>query len=314
MRSIIICGLCWLGVAMAVNAAPYERAGWTTDLSTIAHNVSGKVTIVDADTFRIDDFHYDGGGISVYAYLGTAENNAAFTLGLRTGPQLFGTPFNGGSLVIDLPPSQTLDGYHAVSIWCETVQSRFGSGTFHAPDYPRAGYSVVLPPGAHSTHGIATIVDERTIRLDEFYYDGNGPAVFVNLADTLSHFLTGTFIGPEFEMEPYVNETVTVQFPPGQTLDGFGAICIWCEVINACFTMGVFPGSAADLDIDGDIDAADFGVMNSCLTGPGVPRANTRPCNDADVDLDGDVDLRDRAFGERCFSGSGERPAPACIE
>ena len=109
------------------------RAGWTATLSTLAHGVSGRATIVDEDTFRLDEFFYDGGGIIVYAYLGATDSNAAFASGLETGPQLVGPPFNGGSLVIDLPPGQTLDGYNAVSIWCVAFGVSFGSGTFTDP-------------------------------------------------------------------------------------------------------------------------------------------------------------------------------------
>jgi len=112
------------------NPTPQYRTGWRATLSTLAHGVSGTVTIVDPDTFRIDGFFYDGRGISVYAYLGTSNTNAAFRSGLRTGPELLGTVYAGESLEIDLPPGETFDNYAAVSIWCVTFGVNFGSGTF----------------------------------------------------------------------------------------------------------------------------------------------------------------------------------------
>lgn len=297
----------------AFGVAPYDRAGWYADLSTLAHGVSGRVTIVDADTFRIDNFHYDGGGISVYAYLGAANTNPAFASGLQAGPQLLGTPFNGGSLVVDLPPGQTLDGYNAVSIWCVVALSSFGSGSFGPPAYPRAGYSTTLPLGLHATRGTATIADERTIRLDNFFYDGNAPAVYVSLGEDSSNasFLERKWIGPRLT-RAYSNETLTVQLLPGDSLSGYGAICIWCDAITACFTRGAFPGAASDLDIDGDVDIADHAMLADCLLGPdSVPFS---ACTTADLNGDGFVDLRDHAEGDLCRSGDGQRPVAACFE
>ncbi len=47
----------------------------------------------------------------------------------------------------------------------------------------------------------------------------------------------------------------------------------------------------ADLDADGDVDAADLASLGACLAGPGV---STDPgCAPADLDADGDVDLTD---------------------
>lgn len=299
----------------AAGQTPYPRAGWTATLSTLAHNVSGQATIVDEDTFRLDNFYYDGGGISVYAYLGVTNTNPSFASGLQTGPQLLGMPFSGGSLVIDLPPGQTLDAYSAISIWCVAASSSFGSGTFVPPAYPRAGFSAVMPPGAHATHGVATIVDDRTIRLDNFYYDGTAPAVYVNLGVDSSNasFQNGTWIGPQL-VTAYNNASLTVQFPPGQTVSGFGAICIWCDAINACFTRAEFPRTPPDLDIDGDVDVTDMSLFNDCALGPDQPGRSSRVCTDADLDQDGHVDLRDFADATLCFSAEAQRPPTFCIE
>ncbi len=315
MRIVIIAAISLSLLNSARGQSPYPRTGWSATLSTFAHQVSGTATIVDEDTFRLDNFFYDGGGISVFAYLGMANSNPSFAAGLQTGPQLLGTPFNGGSLVIDLPPGETLDAYHAISIWCVAAGANFGSGTFAPPAYPRAGFSALMPPGSHATHGAATIVDERTIRLDNFYYDGNAPQVYVNLGVDTSDasFRNGTWIGPQL-ISAYSNASLKVQFPPGQTVSGFGAICIWCEVINACFTRAAFPRTPPDLDIDGDVDVTDMNLLNECAMGPDIPGGGSRVCLDADLDQDNFVDLRDFADAVLCFSAEGERPPTFCIE
>jgi hypothetical protein len=117
------------------------QIGSQATLSRIAHNVSGTVTIVDENTIQVDDFTYDGGGLSVYFYLGQADTRQSFLSGLQIGPQLLGRAFNGNGppLVIDLPAGQTLQGWNAVSVWCVTVGMSFGSGTFVAVSPPLTG-------------------------------------------------------------------------------------------------------------------------------------------------------------------------------
>ncbi len=126
-------------VALAAGVAAAARAelispqvGWQADLSTYYHNVSGTVTILDDDTVQVDDFTYDGGGPFVYFYLGASQSSSDFGSGLQIGSQLAHTPYDGtqGPMVLQLPSGQTLEGYHAISVWCVEFHVDFGSGTF----------------------------------------------------------------------------------------------------------------------------------------------------------------------------------------
>lgn len=129
-NSILVFIMLWIGYAFGV----YPRAGYRAELSTIAHNVSGTVTIVDENTILVENFNYDGGGIVVYFYLGTEDNNTAFGSGLQVGSDLLGTVYSNDELILHLPGSTTLDSYTAVSVWCVTAEANFGSGTFIEPD------------------------------------------------------------------------------------------------------------------------------------------------------------------------------------
>ncbi len=145
--------------APAISLASYPRAGWQAILSTNAHGVRGTVTIVDADTFRVDNFFYDGGGIDVHFILAASNNNSVFSTARLVAdslpsPGFRGTAYTGGSVTIDLPAGQTLDGYNAVSLWCIPAGANFGSGTF-VNTVPEPGSAVMLSLGAMVLGGFA---------------------------------------------------------------------------------------------------------------------------------------------------------------
>lgn len=108
----------------------HPRSGWQADLVTKAHGVDGFVTIVDHNTIRLDQFDYDGLGVEVYVILAEEDTNTSIANGLRVSPDLLGTAYNNATLSFDLPAGETVDGYDAVSVWCEAAGQNFGSGTF----------------------------------------------------------------------------------------------------------------------------------------------------------------------------------------
>ena len=96
----------------------YERAGWEAQLSTLAHEVSGTVRIVDHNTLEVEGFNYDGGGPAVYFYLGQTNTHDSFVTGIEIGPLLTGTVFEDAQLTVELPNDVDLDQYNAISVWC----------------------------------------------------------------------------------------------------------------------------------------------------------------------------------------------------
>lgn len=58
-----------------------------------------------------------------------------------------------------------------------------------------------------------------------------------------------------------------------------------------------------DFDQDGDVDLADFGKFQSCMTGPGIAQ-NDPTCAGARLDNDDDVDADDLTRFLQCFSGA----------
>jgi hypothetical protein len=96
--------------------------------------------------------------------------------------------------------------------------------------------------------------------------------------------------------------------------DGVGDACDTCPDTVAGAPVdgqGCPPEIAGDFDRDGDVDQADFGFFQECLTGPVVPVTNP-DCARAKLDSDNDVDGDDFSLFQACMSGAGVPADPQC--
>lgn len=73
------------------------------------------------------------------------------------------------------------------------------------------------------------------------------------------------------------------------------------------------PVYTGDLDDDLDVDQADFGGLQACLSGSGVAQ-NDPLCSGANLDGDQDVDQHDAAILRDCLSGSEGMPPTECLK
>lgn len=285
-------------------AEPYERACYRANIPPGDHDAEAVATILDERTIRIDHFTYDGAAPLVYFYLGATNTYNDFFNGVSIGPVL-DRAYADESLTVQLPMGETLDGYGAISVWCEAFMVNFTSASFAAPAYPRACLQADITPIFHDAQGHATILDERTILVEHFTYDGPAPLVYFYLGATESQqdLVNGIPIGPQL-VRDYVDESITLELPPGQNLDGYGAISVWCAQVNVNFGSGEFPRVFWDFDIDGDVDPVDTVHFLDCMSGPSIPQTDL-DCLDADGDGDMDVDMIDFAGIQRCMSGAG---------
>ena len=114
----------------------------------------------------------------------------------------------------------------------------------------RVGYEAGLRRRAHNVSGTARIVDDCTIAIDEFFYDGQGVDVRV-YGFTSQQFDGGVSLSEDLRRDtPDENETLTVTLPDGVTLDDVQVISIWCVPVATSFGDGEFvePGSAQPMD------------------------------------------------------------------
>lgn len=104
--------------------------GTTAEFSNFSHNIGGTLTIIDDRTLEITNFTYDGGGPSVFFYLGTDGAYSPSNGGVLVGTRLNGAAFNGETVRIDLPSNITLDDFNGVSVWCDIFFINFGDAQF----------------------------------------------------------------------------------------------------------------------------------------------------------------------------------------
>ena len=160
-----------------------------------------------------------------------------------------------------------------VTVWTSILALTFAltgwAGDECGGDDPRVGYEAALSPRAHDVSGTARIVDNCTIVIEDFNYDGGGIVVevygFQDLEFTSGVSLSGNLLRDE----PYVNETLMVPLPDGVTLDDVPVISIWCVAVSMSFGEGAFGPVGDDdaCDIFPASDALDTFYADFGLTG-----------------------------------------------
>lgn len=107
--------------------------------------------------------------------------------------------------------------------------------------HAKVGWTAELQNFFHGIGGTATIVDNCTIVIESFTFDGNGIIIEVyagldgdydagfSISDNLYNFPTG-----------YHGETLTLTLPDGRTMDDLDGISIWCATVGVNFGDGTF--------------------------------------------------------------------------
>jgi mono/diheme cytochrome c family protein len=105
----------------------------------------------------------------------------------------------------------------------------------------KVGWTTTLSTKFHDVKGNATIVDDCTIVITNFFFDGNG--IDVKLYGAIdSNFDAGFPIGPQLFNAPvgYEDETLSFTLPAGKTMDDLNSISVWCVTVGISFGDGVF--------------------------------------------------------------------------
>jgi hypothetical protein len=103
------------------------------------------------------------------------------------------------------------------------------------------GYSGTFETFHHNVSGKATIIDNCTIEISQFDYDGGGPDVYFYGA--INHDYTGSSafaIGEKIDGTVYNNATILLTLPSNKTLDDLNGLSVWCQDVNVNFGQVTF--------------------------------------------------------------------------
>lgn len=102
-----------------------------------------------------------------------------------------------------------------------------GDGVLDSDEIPEVGWTGELIGTAHDVAGTAVIVDEQTIEIRDFVYDGGG------LNARMFLLVDGASFDREFELtdnlvgSPSEGETLTLDLG-GASLEDFDLLALWC--------------------------------------------------------------------------------------
>ncbi|XP_042225999.1 protein Skeletor, isoforms B/C-like [Homarus americanus] len=180
--------LCVLGVGSVLGAEPY-RGTYIGKLSTLEHDVTGKVYAVDNITVFVEGFTYDGEAPDAFFFAGNRTpqpTNRGFIIPDERGRNEVLGPYRNKNLVLRFPVTKkgqrSLNDVKWLSVWCRKFSIDFGH--------------VVIPstlslPSPQSAEGLrsdkpvltspqVTILDTETFLVQDFTFDGTvQDAIFV---------------------------------------------------------------------------------------------------------------------------------------
>lgn len=104
--------------------------------------------------------------------------------------------------------------------------------------HPSVGTSSEFSDFAHDISGTLTVIDDRTLQVSNFFYDGGGVRVFF-YTGTDGNYRDGSAgagpIGQLLNGRRYTGDTIMLTIPEGLTLDDFNGISVWCIPFSANF-------------------------------------------------------------------------------
>lgn len=102
--------------------------------------------------------------------------------------------------------------------------------------HEKIGFTGSFQTIAHNVSGQARIIDDCTIEITNFDYDGGGPLVYFYGALDEQYSGSAAFaIGDTIHGQVFNNAQITLQLPQGKTLDDLDGLSVWCASFNANF-------------------------------------------------------------------------------
>jgi len=108
-------------------------------------------------------------------------------------------------------------------------------------DHPAVGRTAEFQTFSHEVVGTVEVVDDCTLEVTAFGYDGGGPNVFFYTGFDGNFFgAVAQITGPRLDGQIYRNDRFTLPLPPGLSLDDVNSLSVWCIEFTASFGTAVF--------------------------------------------------------------------------
>lgn len=150
---------------------------------------------------------------------------------------------SGDLLAADWSEVDSFEGATSSTNWTEMLSAASTSAFYRIvldPYHEKVGQSASLDtPGFHDVSGTAHIINNRTIELRNFSYDGKGIVVQVYISPN-PNFSPYIAISDDLFGTVFANETLTLSVPEGTDPDYMSYISIWCVAADASFGDGMF--------------------------------------------------------------------------
>ena len=115
----------------------------------------------------------------------------------------------------------------------EIGQSNLSSCT---KEHEKIGHTGFFSTFAHNVSGKATVIDDCTIEISQFSYDGGGPDVYFYGAIDHEYTSVDAFpMGQKLDGKTYDNARIFIKLPQNKSLDNLNGLSVWCTEFQANF-------------------------------------------------------------------------------
>ena len=105
--------------------------------------------------------------------------------------------------------------------------------------HAHVGWVAELETYHHDAGGTATILDDCTIQVTNFTYDGSGLVVYFT-GGRDGDYAGGFEMGDDLLGTTFSGETVNLTLPSTRTLDDLDGLSVWCITAGVSFADGEF--------------------------------------------------------------------------
>ncbi len=138
---------------------------------------------------------------------------------------------NSGSTNTSLIASSDAIGHLAQTLGVIVTQS-----TGCSSEHPAVGRVAEFATYFHDVSGTLTVIDDCTIEISKFNYDGRGPQVYFYAGQNRRFSGPDAFvIGSRLNGQQYADDTIRLTIDDEQSLDDFDSISVWCVDFQANF-------------------------------------------------------------------------------